>query len=139
MVICEVFTSEVSDQNFHTDALRIFQFHRNCSDYELNLEKAEKATVDVYDSIYVSSNIITVTAPIAPKINTDYLSILSEEEADHNRMLMWKQKAFLYKDNLLCSTSKIPDLSNCAPFMKSNDSHNGFDEKYEEYIMPRIS
>lgn len=135
LMFCEVFTREVNDPNFHTDALRIFQFHKDCSEYDLKLKQAEKATVEVYDTIYVSSNIVTVTVPTSKTINTEYLSILSEKEAEHNRMLMWKQKTYLYVDNLTCSTTKIPDMNNYPSFRKSNNSQNGFDEKYEEYIM----
>lgn len=135
LMFCEVFQREVSDPNFHTDALRIFQFHKNCSDYELNLEKAEKATVEVYDTIYVSSNIITITPPMTSEINTEYLSVLTEKQAENNRMVMWKKKAYLYKDDLSCSLTPLPNLKNCASFFKSEDSYDGFDEKYEEYIM----
>lgn len=129
----ETFPELLKDPRIKPNAIRMFPYHQNCDQFIQAMHTHGNANIETRDNIFVSSDITVVHDVNFNHADVDdlFLSTLTEEEAQMNRLNMWKAKKQIYSDGCIIPDQNYKDkLTNSVPM--SDDTN--FKENVEEAL-----
>lgn len=118
----ETFPELLRDPRVRPNAIRMFPFHLDCDEFIQAMHSQGNANIETRDNIFVSSDITLVHHIDYNHTNTtdEHLSILSEEEAQKNRLRMWRAKKDIYSEGYVVKDDEYRKQLMCAVKMASD-------------------
>ena len=131
----EVFQELVDDPRINPNAIRMYGTHKAVDNYINKIPTHGNADIEIWDCIFISSDVTLINSHDFDGIYEEgNISHLSEDDAERNRIRMWKQKKRLY----------MPDSGSCIVHDENHKerftcpipikSDKGFNEQLEPVL-----
>lgn len=129
----ETFPQLVDNPRIKPNAIRMFAYHKKCNNFIKAMHTQGNATIETRDNIFVSSDVTLINHTLYDESDntTEELSILSEKEAQDNRLKMWKEKIHIYKEGYIAEDEQYKRKLTCSTSLSTD---TGFNKEVENSI-----